>query len=242
MGTTFLNLTNTLLVYLKQVKVSQSDFSSVRNIQELAKQAILDTVREINSHRFDWPFNAVEHTQTLTVGTEEYAWPSDFTAADWNSFQIQKDDSLGVNHRVLEYIGRDEWYEKYRDNDYDAESDGLRMPEFVFPAHGNGWGITPSPDQAYDIKYRYYKHPTDLSAYDDEVTIPSKFDYVIYSGALAKMNLFRENPDGYTIANENYQKGVNNMINLLLPNERHMYVNTVNNGGGAKRSYMWTGR
>ena len=123
MPSTYMGLTNRLLRRLNEVEITESDFLSARGLQATAKDCILDTVREINTVRIDWPFNAVEHTQTLEVGVEEYAWPLAFIAADWNSFQIQKDDTLNITHKRLTPVSREEWYEKRRDIDYDSETD-----------------------------------------------------------------------------------------------------------------------
>lgn len=232
MPSTYMDLTNRLLRRINDVEISQSDFPSVRGIQATAKDCVLDTIREINASRIDWPFNAVEHTETLVVGVEEYAWPTDFTSADWNSFQIQKDDVLNINHKQLTPISREEWYHSFRDLDYDAETAGKAVPSFVFPSHGNGWGVSPSPNELYTIKFRYYKNPTDLSLYDDQATIPSKFDYVIMAGALYHMNLFKENAEGVAIVKKKFEDGINDMTNLYLPNPRYVYDSRVNFGGG----------
>lgn len=232
MPSTYIELTNRLLRRVNDVEIGESDFISVRGIQAAAKDYILDAVREINSSRIDWPFNAVEHSQNLVKGIEEYAWPADFTAADWESFQLQKDDALDINHKQLQPISREEWYHNYRDMDYDSGMDGKNIPDFVFPSHGNGWGVTPSPDEVYAIKFRYYKNPIDLNAFDDQVTIPSKFDYVIMAGALYHMNLFKENSEGVAIAKRKFDDGIRDMTNLYLPNPLYAYDSRVNFGGG----------
>lgn len=229
---TYMDLTNRLLRRVNDVEITESDFLSARGIQATAKDCVLDTIREINSSRIDWPFNAVEHSQTLTIGVEEYAWPAQFTAADWESFQLQKDDVLNIKHQQLLPITREQWYHNYRDLDYDTETIGKGVPIFCFPSHGQGWGVSPSPNQAYPIKYRYYKNPTDLVAFNDEATIPSKFDYVIIAGALLHMNLFKENPQGVAIAKKKFDDGIGDMVNMFLPNPAYVYDGRVNFGGG----------
>ena len=245
MPSTYMNLTNRLLRRLNEVEISQSDFPSVKGIQATAKDCVLDTIREINTSKIDWPFNAVEHSQTLAVGTEEYAWPTDFTAADWNSFQIQKDDTFNVNHKVLNLITREQWYNSLRDQDYDSETDGKNVPDWVFPSHGQGWGVSPSPNEPYALRYRYYKNPTDLDLYNDETTIPSKFDYVIMAGALYHLNLFKENADAASMSKSAYDQGVKNMVNTFLPNPTYMYSSMNNPGGdvvsGFSTDRMWRG-
>ena len=243
MPSTYMELTNRLLRRVNDAEISESDFASVRGIQATAKDCVLDTVREINSYKAEWPFNAVEHTQTLVVGTEEYAWPSNFVVCDWNSFQIQKDDTLNINHKTLKFINKEQWYEYSRDRDYDSETDGLRIPDYVFPSHGQGFGLSPSPNEAYSLKYRYYKNPTDLDAYNDEVTIPNRFDYVIIAGALYHMSLFKENPEGVALMKQKFESGLKDMVNMFIPNPRVAYDTRVNFGGGGLLSAdgFWRG-
>jgi hypothetical protein len=244
MPSTWMDLTNRLLRRVNDVEITQSDFASARGIQAAAKDYIQDTVREINTTKTNWPFNAVEHSQTLVVGTEEYAWPANFTAAEWGSFQIQADDTIGNTFKTLGLMTRDQWYSQSRDRDYDSSTDGRDIPTSVFPSHGQGFGVSPSPNEAYPIKFRYYKNPDDLTAYDSEVTIPNKFDYVILAGALIYMNLFKENIEGSQVSKVQFDKGLANMVNTFLPNETYAFAPRFNQGGGQKSYYknMWVGQ
>lgn len=223
MSSTYMNLTNRLLRRLNEVEISESDFPSVRGVQAAAKDAILDTIREINNRKPFWPFNAVEYTETLVVGQEEYTWQSDFNMVDWKSFQIQKDDNLNVGYKTLKYMETEEWYKYHRDTDHDSSTDGRTVPEYVINNYNNGYAISPSPNQAYSLKYRYYKSPTDLSLHSDTTTIPTRFDYVIIAGALYHLNLFKENPDGTRIIEAKFEKGLSDMVNNLLPNSVYVY-------------------
>lgn len=232
--TTYMELTNRLLRRVNDVEITESDFQSARGIQAVAKDCVLDTVREINSSKTDWPFNAVEHCQELDVGVEEYSWPDQFTLADWDSFQLEKDEDLGIDYKTLQDIAREQWYKNSRDRDYNSSFDGRGIPDFVFPAHGNGWGVSPSPDKPYRLTYRYYKNPADVVLYNDQVTIPSRFDYVIMAGSLYHMNLFKENSDGVQIMKQKFDQGIRDMTNVFLPNPSRAYDTRVNFGGGTQ--------
>ena len=156
MASTFLNLTNRLLRRINEVEISEADFSNTRGIQTLAKDAILDAIAQINQSEYEWPFNAAEHTQILAVGQEEYSWPPFFKSADWNTFQLQKDDSLNINHKRLKFIERDQYVRYHQDADDDASTTGLACPEVVFPSHGNGYGVSMSPDKQYTLQFKYF--------------------------------------------------------------------------------------
>jgi len=234
--TTYIDLTNRLLRRINEVEIPEAQFLSVRGLQATAKDAILDTIRQINNKKNNWIFNAVEHTEVLVVGQEEYPWPIRFTKVDWTSFQIQKDDTLSVLSKHLVPITREEWYRRYRDYDYDTTTLGRSYPVNVFPAHGQGWGITPSPDKAYTIKYRYFKNPDDLVAATDLCTIPSRFDYVIIAGALFHLNLFKDNAESVAIAKQHFNEGMADMTRQVIswPTEaiNGSFQNTINTSYG----------
>ena len=91
MPSTFISLTNALLRRLNEVEIEEADFASVRGVQALAKDAVRASIAKINSAEFEWPFNSAEHSQTLTVGQEDYSWPQYFKSVEWNSFYIVND-------------------------------------------------------------------------------------------------------------------------------------------------------
>ena len=95
-----------------------------------------------------------------------------FKIADFNTFQIQSNSSLNIGFKTLKAIERDEWYANHRDDDYTAGSAGRGAPDFVFPSHGTGFGVTPSPDKSYSIRFRYFLNYADLTNYDDQTRIP----------------------------------------------------------------------
>lgn len=215
--TTYLDLTNRLLRRINEVEITDSQFSSVRGLQAAAKDAILDAVREINNRKNYWIFNAESGSQLLTVGQEEYTWPADFASVDWNSFYIEKDDTIGNNTLPLIPINRTEWYSKYRPLDFDTGSTGRSTPTYVFAsASGGGWGISPSPLEANTVKFRYYKIPTDLSASTDVCNIPSRFDYVIIAGGLYHLNLFKDNAESTMISEKTFYRGIADMVRQVI--------------------------
>lgn len=224
----FITLTNKVLRRLNEVNVPEAEFLSVRGVQALAKDAVRDSINKINQAEFTWPFNAAEHQQLLVKGNEEYVWPTGFKIADWESFQIQKDTNLNVDFRTLKFISRDEWYRRYRDLDQNSGSDGRDVPEYVFPSHGTGFGVSPSPDEAYTIKFRYYLSTIPLVNSGDETRIPDIFDHVIVEGALYYMYMFRDNPEQANVAATVFQQGLKEMRTVLVNNYNRMYDTRVN--------------
>lgn len=216
MPSTFIDLTNTLLRRLNEVEIQEADFTGVRGVQAIAKDAVRASIARINSAEFEWPFNAAEHTQMLTPGTEEYSWPSYFKTVEWNSFQIQKDEFLGVGTKRLRFVERDYWYSRLRSNDQDAGSSGIAPPEYVFPSHGNGYGVSPSPDKEYTLTFRYFLTYANLQAASDQTRIPTIYDNVIVDGGLYHMYMFRDNAEQANIAMTQFMLGIKEMQTVLI--------------------------
>lgn len=216
MASTYINLCNMVLRRINEVEIAQADFGTVRGVQALVKDAVRAAIAKINQAEFEWPFNASEHTQVLTAGRTEYDWPDYFKIADFNSFQIQKDAALGVSYKTLSPIERDEWYKNSRDDDYEAGSAGRGVPDFVFPSHGTGFGVTPSPDQAYSVRFRYYLNYADITAATDVTRIPESFDTVIVDGALYHLYMFKDNLDAANAAFIAFESGLKDLQTLYI--------------------------
>ena len=218
MPSTYIDLCNKTLRRLNEVEIAEADFGSVRGVHALVKDAVKAAVAKINQAEFGWPFNAAEQTDVLVVGQEEYVWPQYFKVADWNSFQIQKDDSLGSSFKTLKAIEQDEWYQEYRDDDYTAGSSGRSIPDFVFPSHGNGYGVSPSPDKAYTVKFRYFMNYSDITNATDVTRIPESFDTVLIDGALYHMYMFKDNMESAQAAYMGFEKGIKDLQTLYINN------------------------
>ena len=222
MPSTHISLCNQVLRRLNEVEVAEGAFDSVTGVQALVKDAVKAAVAKINQAEFEWPFNAAEETDTLVVGQEEYSWPSFYKIADWNSFQIQENTAQGVSYTTLKYIERDEWYKKHRDNDYSSGTDGISVPRFVFPSHGNGYGVSPSPDKAYTLKFRYYQNYSDISAADDVTRIPDSYDTVLVDGALYHLYMFKDNLESSQASFMAFEKGIKDLQTLYINNYEYI--------------------
>lgn len=230
MAYTYLQLTNKLLRAFNEVEIpSESSFNTVIGIQALAKDAVKDAVKKINHFEYEWPFNAYEHTQVLQPGVVEYAWPDNFKVAEWESFFIQKDDALNVNTKPLKFMNREEWYRYHRDQDYDAGLNGVRSPDFVFPSHGIGFGVSPSPDKAYTLRYRYFTKPNEITNATDTTLVPDEWDHVIIAIASVEIHKFRSNAELAAMQEKMAMDQLDSMRNVLINKEYRMYEGRVNN-------------
>jgi len=235
MPTPYIDLCNQVLRRLNEVEIAPADFAGVRGVQALVKDAVKSAVAKINQAEFEWPFNAAEHTDTLAAGQEEYAFPLDLKIVDYNSFQIQKDDNLGADFKGLRYLDRDEWYDRHRDDDYSSGAAGRGIPDYVFPSHGSGYGVSPVPDAAYTIKFRYFLNFSNLTAASDLTRIPSSFDTVLVDGALYHMYMFKDNPESAGVAFQAFERGLKDLQSIYINNYEYIRDHRVNFGGGRRR-------
>lgn len=192
---TYLKLTNDVLTLLNEVPLEESSFASATGIHASAKLNVRNVVSRINKQWNTWPFNAAEHTMQLIPGQEEYGWPQNFSLVDWNSFFIERDDTLDILTKKLLRLNRDDWYSNTKPKDDDTRTTGVEEPKYVFPAHGRGFGVSPSPDKAYTIKFRYFINPPPLNLHDDVCTIPEEWEFAIIDGVMYHMMMFKENTD-----------------------------------------------
>lgn len=215
MATTYLALTNRLLRRINEVEIESSDFAATRGVQALAKDAINAAVNDINSEEFEWPFNAAIYTQVLTAGTEEYNFPITLKIPKWDSFHLVKDDALGTNGQPLLFISRDARNRYLKNDDDNAGVDGRNAPIYVFEKQGFGFGVSPSPDEAYTVTYEYFIQPVQLSAYTDTSTIPEYYDEAIIQGGLYHMYMFRDNSEQADRAASKFKREISRMRTIL---------------------------
>ena len=240
MGSTYLELTNAVLRRLNEVELTDTDFASARGIHATAKDAVLRTVRRINAQKFEWPFNKAAGSQTLTAGTLEYSWPADLKIPDWESFYIENDGTLSETTQTLKQISKEDYWRYYRNDDIDAGASGTGIPKFIFETSSGGFGVSPSPDAAYIVKFIYFISTVDLVTYDDVCTIPTHFDYVIENGALQIMYLFLDNSTRADYFEGLFKQGLENMTYILIPKSPSFTDTRINFGGGDVGSrYYW---
>ena len=239
MSLTYLELVNQVLRRVNEVELNSSEFSTTNGLHSAAKDAVNNSILRINSAEFEWPFNGATHTETLVAGTEEYLFPSDLKTVDFNSFQIQKDGTHSTVFRTLRKIERDEYFNLYRDTDETSGTDGRGMPEFVYMAHGAGstgqdlkFGVTPSPDKAYELKFNYFAVPATLSAHDSVTRIPDHFEHIIVDGAVYFMYVFKENMEAAQMALMNFQQGIKDMQSQTINSYERITDRRVQYGGG----------
>jgi len=215
---TFVALTNELLVRLNEVTLATTGdgFATVRNVQALAKQAINNSIRNILQTGQEWPFLKTTYTETLVAGTRQYSFPADFSRADWQTFYIKKLTSVDNTPMHLPSISYEEYIQRYRHFDDTGDAAGISAPTLVYQTNEEKFGVTPIPDNTYQIEYIYWSFPADLSNFDDTAVIPDRFKHVLIDGAMMYMMRFRSNEQSASMHQNNFEDGIKTMRRVLV--------------------------
>ena len=218
MATTYISLCNELLRRINEVTFATSGdgFSTAKNIQAIAKDAVNNAIREILQDGHQFPFLKTTTTQTLTAGTGTYDFPSDLASTDWDTFYIKELSSANNVAASLPTISFDVYTQKYRAVEDAPGTGGRTAPTLIYQTAEEKFGVYPLPDAAYVIEYVYYKFPDDLSAFSDTMIVPDRFKYIVIDGAMVYMMRFRSNEQSAQIHQQKFIEGVKSMRRLLL--------------------------
>tara|TARA_Y100000114_G_scaffold29222_1_gene24959 strand:+ start:4148 stop:4873 length:726 start_codon:yes stop_codon:yes gene_type:complete len=211
---TYVTLVNELLRRLNEVTLDTAGdgFDSVRNVQALAKDAVNSSIRLILQDGQEWPFLKTTFTQTLSVGTRQYAFPADYSSTDWDTFYLKKLASENNSPMPLSVISYEQYIQNVRPSDDTGDQvNGDGPPALVYQTLGNSFGVSPIPDAAYEVEYVYWRFPTDLTAFNDVAIIPDRFKHVVIDGAMMFMMRFRSNEQSAAMHQNNFEDGIKTM-------------------------------
>ena len=214
---TFMELTNKALVRLNEVPLTSSTFSTATGFHSVAKEAINNSIREINRASHEWPFNQKDGVQVLVPNQTFYDYPLDAKVLDFDTFTITYTRGGVEAYDYLRHID----YDMYIKNDYitdqniiaDPNSD--TVPSKVFK-HGDQFGVSTVPTVADTLNYTYWGWSTELVNFDDTTDIPSRYDDVIILGALRDCYDFRTMNAQSARYDSMFTEGIKNMRTQLL--------------------------
>ena len=227
---TYITLVNQLLRRINETELDAagSGFTDVRNLQALAKDAINSSIREILQVSQEWPFTLTTYTETLVVGTGVYSFPTDLSKVDWDTFYIKKDETKQNEPRRLPVITYVDYLRSFRPIEDIGGATSRSEPLRIYQTQDSKFGVTPIPDAAYDIEYRYWSFPSDLLAFNDVSVIPERFNTVVTDRAMMYMMRFRSNDQSGQVHEKKFMDGVDNMRRLLL--DTHLYITSTVTG------------
>jgi hypothetical protein len=219
--TNYVKLVNKVLVRLNEVTLDEAgdNFDTARGPQELAKNAVNNSIRLILQEAQEWPFLKTTYTQALTSGVREYDYASDWSSSDVETFYLKNSPSIGNSGKDLKVITYEEYITEHRSDD---DAGRVGPPEFIYQTYERKFGVTPTPDEAYEIEYVYWSFPQDLELYNDHCIIPGRFDHVIVDGAMMFMMRFRSNDQSAAIHQQSFQDGIKRMRRVLLDDQQEV--------------------
>jgi len=221
---TYVSLVNELLRRLNEVELDTGGqgFTTTRNVQALAKDAINSAIRLILHDGQAWPFLRTSNVQTLVAGTSTYTFQTNMSSVDWDTFYLKKVTALNNFPMKLPTITYDDYISNHRPFDDQAPAGGLEAPRLVYQTYERKFGVTPLPNAAYEVEYVYWSFPADLVNFNDTTIIPERFRHVILDGAMMFMMRHRSNEQSAAIHQGNFEQGIRMMRRVLLDDPMYM--------------------
>lgn len=218
----YLGLVNEVNRRLNEVELTATTFASATGFYGHIKDAVNAAIRDVNQTHYEWPFNHILAEETLTAGITRYAFPNDAGSIDFDSFRIKRSSTFNNETTKLSIVSYEDYLENAVDQEYDTSSSNRDIPLSVFQAPSLEWGVSPAPDEAYNIVYEYYRIPVDLQSTTDVPNIPERFRHVIIDGAMYYAYLFRSNEQSASLAKAKFDEGMKRMRIILI--NRYHYV------------------
>jgi len=231
MAYNYLELTNALLRSLNEVELTTSNFNTAKGFYLHAKDAINNSLRDINQAGQNWPFNHVEQEDVLTAGENRYSFPSDAAKIDFDTFRIKEDATFGNKTVRLRVITYDDYLKHYVDQEYTTDTSVRNVPEMVCHAPSNEFVLIPPPKEDYELVYEYYRIPVDMINATDVPFIPERYKHVILDGAKYHAYMFRSNEQAASIAKGKFEEGLKRMRTVLI--NEYEYVTSTYRPQGA---------
>ena len=211
----YLGLINDVNRRLNEVELTSSNFSTATGEYGMIKDAVNASIRYINQHEYEWPFNHVTADETMTAGVVRYAFPTDAKTVDFDSFRIKRNDTLGNDTKRLTILSYEEYLNKHVDIEYNTSS-ARGVPDYIFRTPNQEFGFVRAPDKAYEYVYEYYRLPVDLLNTTDVPTVPEQFRYIIVNGAMYFAYMFRGETQESQVTQARFMDEIKSMRSLYV--------------------------
>jgi hypothetical protein len=211
----YLGLVNDVNRRLNEVELTTTNFGTATGEYSMIKDAVNASIRYINQHEYEWPFNHVTADETMTAGVVRYAFPADAKTVDFDSFRIKRNATLGNDTKRLGILSYEEYLSKHVDIEYNTSANRA-MPDFVFRTPNQEFGFVKNPDKAYEYAYEYYRLPVDLINTTDVPTVPEQFRYIIVNGAMHFAYMFRGETQESQVTQQRFMEEIKSMRSLYV--------------------------
>lgn len=216
----FLGLVNDVNRRLNEVELTSANFAGALGYYAQAKDAVNSAIRHINFEQFEWPFNHVTQEEDLSAGVTRYPFPSDTKSVDMDTFRIKANSTFNNKTQKLKVLSYEEYLDKYVDQEYNSTV--TEIPRYVFKTPDMGYGVSPAPNEDYEVVYEYYRVPVDLIEVTDVPSVPEVFRHVINDGAMYYAYMFRSDLEASQISLQRFQQGIKDMRTIYI--NRYDYV------------------
>ena len=201
---------------------TSANFLTAKGEYSMVKDSVNAAIRYINQHEFEWPYNHIEETETLTAGITRYAYPADAKTINFKTFRIKQNDTLNNPTVKLTELDYNEYLDRFVDLEYATSTSVRGLPSRVFRTPGQEFGIINPPDQNYELVYEYYRLPVDLINDTDVPSIPEQFRYVIVNGAMYFAYMFRGESQESNMMQSRFEQEIKQMRSLYI--NRYDYI------------------
>jgi hypothetical protein len=224
----YIGLVNEVNRRLNEVELTSANFNTASGFYSQIKDSVNASLRDVYDAGQDWPFNHVIAEETLSVGVTRYAFPTDASTIDFDTFRIKADDTLGNETVKLSIMQYEDYLEKAVDQEYSTDTSKRTIPKNIVHAPSLEWLVVPAPDQAYELVYEYYQVPVDLVASTDVPVVPDRFRHVVIDGAMYHAYMFRSNEQAANLAKSKFEEGIKRMRTMLVNRVSYMRSTAIN--------------
>ena len=222
MAYNFLGLVNQICHKVNEVPLTEINFGSAQGFYSVAKDAVNRAIKDINNSEDYWRFNYKERIQLMEKGNARYVLPTDHTTVDFDTFRIGLDvgltipgaglwydpliwsdadtysdvlsfaqvKNLSFRSKWLKPLDYDEYLQRYSQAEFMFERQN--EPHFVVKTPTNSFIVHPTPSFYFPVFFDYYVLTNPLVLPTDVPSIPEKYDFVIFTGAMRDVYSFRE--------------------------------------------------
>lgn len=217
MAVSYLELTNQLLVRLNEAKLTSTTFANARGLQELAKNAINDSIFHIHDECEELSFLYVRDVPlSMVIGENFYLYPTSANKVDFDNFYIQANSSQSVEYRHIDFVDHNIWKRQRQVDDYNLSTTDYKAPDMVFRTPDDYIGFSPLPDKTYVILYNYWKSPSPVVNHGDTTDFPDKYSRIIVDGAEYYLHKLRKDDTSLKTALERFKIGLQKLRALRV--------------------------
>jgi hypothetical protein len=226
----YIGLVNEVNRRLNEVELTSVNFDNASGFYSQIKDSVNSALRDLYDAGQDWPFNHVIAEDTLSVGETRYAFPSDASTIDFDTFRIKADATLGNETTKLAIMQYEDYLQTAVDQEYSNDTSKLSVPNSVVHAPSLEWLVVPPPDQEYEVVYEYYRAPVDLLNSTDVPAVPERFRHVVIDGAMYHAYMFRSNEQAANLAKNKFEEGIKRMRTMLVNRVSYVRSTVINRG------------